>query len=223
LIRRESAVLRDEVALGAEAIERVTGVRPKGFRAPGYAVSDTLFEVLEELAVGYDSSLLPCPLYYGAKALIMSAMWAAGRRSRSILYNPLALTSPTEPYRMDKPYWRRGKALLEIPISVTPALSGRLPFIGTLLVLAGATGSRWLSQLMVGKSFINIELHGIDLADADLDGLAFMRAHQPDLRKSLSDKWQALRAVIELLRANGYEFVPLAEAAARYEKDGPRY
>jgi peptidoglycan/xylan/chitin deacetylase (PgdA/CDA1 family) len=217
LIRRDKSVLRDEIAECADTIQRVTQIRPRGFRAPGYSVSNALFEVLEDLSVTYDSSLLPCPLYYGAKALAMASIWAAGRRSRSILYNPLALTCPTQPYRVDKPYWRRGKALLEIPISVTPALSGRLPYIGTTLVLSGIRGAKWLSQLMVGTPFVNLELHGIDLADADLDNLAFLRDNQPDLRKSLAAKEHALRAALNHLRQNGYSFVTLSEIASRLD------
>jgi peptidoglycan/xylan/chitin deacetylase (PgdA/CDA1 family) len=217
LIRRERAVLRDEVAAGAEAIEKVTGVRPIGFRAPGYSVSDTLFEVLGELSVRYDSSVFPCPAYYGLKALAMAAIRASGRRSRSILVNPLMLTSATEPYRVGKPYWRRGNGLLELPIAVTRDLFGRLPYIGTNVALAGVHGAAVLSRLMVGKSLINLELHGIDLADIDQDDLAILRGREPALRKSFYDKQQALRAAIQTLRKNGYRFVTLAEAAAQFE------
>lgn len=216
LIRRERAVLRDEVAAGADAIEKVTGVRPIGFRAPGYSVSDTLFEVLDELSVRYDSSIFPCPAYYGLKALAMAAIRASGRRSRSILVNPLMLTSATEPYRVGKPYWRRGNGLLELPIAVTRDLFGRLPYIGTNVALAGARGAAGLSRLMVGKSLINLELHGIDLSDVDQDDLAILRDREPALRKSLHDKQPALRAAIKTLRDNGYRFVTLAEAAAQF-------
>jgi peptidoglycan/xylan/chitin deacetylase (PgdA/CDA1 family) len=218
LIRRERAVLRDEVAKGAEAIEKVTGTRPIGFRAPGYSVSDTLFEVLDELCVRYDSSVFPCPAYYGAKALAMAVIWAAGRRSRSILSNPLMLTSSAEPYRVGKPFWRRGNGLLELPIAVTRGWLGRLPYIGTSLVMAGAAGAACLSHLMLDKSFINIELHGIDLADVDQDDLAILRGREPALRHSFHDKQQALRAAVELLRENGYQFVTLAKFAATTPK-----
>jgi peptidoglycan-N-acetylglucosamine deacetylase len=73
MIRKQRGQLRDQVARGADAIERVTGVRPVGFRAPGYSVSDTLFEVLQEQSVRYDSSLFVSPLYYAAKAAAMAA------------------------------------------------------------------------------------------------------------------------------------------------------
>jgi hypothetical protein len=216
LIRRDRDTIRAQVAQGAEAIEKVTGARPVGFRAPGYSVSDALFEILAELSVGYDSSVFPCPAYYGLKALALAAIRSTGRRSRSILTNPFMLSVPAEPYRVGKPYWKRGNGMLEIPVAVTSWLSGRLPFIGTSLVLGGAAGARWLSRRMVGMPLINLELHGIDLADAEQEGLDFLHQREPALRRSLGDKQQALRAAVELLGENGYRFVPLAEAAAQF-------
>jgi peptidoglycan-N-acetylglucosamine deacetylase len=216
LIGRDRAVIREEIARGADEIDRVIGTRPRGFRAPGYSVSDELFELLAELSIGYDSSLLPSPLYYGAKALAMGAIRIAGRQSRSILTTPMALTVPTDPFRLGKPYWHRGNGLLEIPIAVTPALWGRLPFIGTTLALAGEGGARWLARTMVGKPLINIELHGIDLVDAAEDGVGFLLGKQPDLRKTAAQKEANLRAALEVLRDNGYRFVRLDEIAARW-------
>ena len=35
------------------------GVRPVGFRAPGYAIDETVYTLLEERGYLYDSSLLP--------------------------------------------------------------------------------------------------------------------------------------------------------------------
>src|SRR5262249_42399810 len=48
----QDAILR-EIEDGAHAIARVTGRRPEGFRAPGYTVSDPLFDALEEAGVRF--------------------------------------------------------------------------------------------------------------------------------------------------------------------------
>jgi hypothetical protein len=95
---------------------------------------------------------------------------------------------------------------------VTPAL--RLHVIGTLLVIA----PRWLRRQLVssalGTRFFNLELHGIDLADAAGDGIPdALVAKQPDLRVSLQRKWDALDATLAEARAAGAEFVPLRDAA----------
>lgn len=192
-------------------MQRASGVRPEGFRAPGYTITDTIFEVLEELGVTYDSSVFPCPAYFAPKAAVIGAMRLVGRRSRSIVDDPRVLTAPADPYRVGRPYWRRGRGVIELPIGVTRA--ARLPYIGTSVVLAGEHGARLLSRAMKGRPLVNLELHGIDLADAAEDGLAFLAPHQPDLRRALRTKEAALRAAIATLRDAGYRFVTLREAA----------
>lgn len=202
-----------EVEHGAEAIFRAVGARPKGFRAPGYTVSDELFSVLDELGVAYDSSVFPCPWYFSAKTLAISLIRLRGRSSHSIVDSPMVLRAPTQPYRVGRPYWKRGKGMLELPIQVTRG--ARLPFIGTSLTLAGPRGARLLAKMCVGEPLVNLELHGIDLLDAD-DDLQALRPHQPDLRVSHHRKAESLSAAIEALKRAGYSFVRLDEAAEHF-------
>jgi len=217
MTRLPRARIAAEVLDGAEAIERVTGHAPVGFRAPGYTMTSTVFEVLGDAGVLYDSSVFPCPAYYGAKALALGAYRLLGRRSRSILDDPRVLTAPADPYRPAPggPYWRRGDGpVVELPIGVTRDDRLRLPFIGTSLVLGGRRGAAALARAVVGRPLVNLELHGIDLADAREDGLAALAAHQPDLRRTAAAKEAALDAAIEVLRDAGYRFVTLEQAAA---------
>lgn len=213
LTRRDRDTIRAEIEGGIEAIERATSERPVGFRAPGYTITDEVLDVLSELGVTYDSSVFPCPAYYAAKAVAIGAIRARGRRSHSIVDDPRVLSAPADPYRVGRPYWSRGDGLIELPIGVTRDLTGRLPYIGTSVVLAGERGARTLTRLVAGRPLVNLELHGIDLADADDDGLGFLRPHQPDLRRSAREKEAALRAAISELRAQGYAFVRLRDAA----------
>ena len=213
LTRLDRATIRAEVAGGIEAIERAAGVRPEGFRAPGYTITDEVFDVLEELGVAYDSSVFPCPSYYGLKVGAIGAIRLAGRRSHSVIDDPRVLAAPADPYRVGRPYWRRGRGTMELPIGVSRG--PRLPYIGTFVALAGARGARWLTRAALGRPLVNLELHGIDLADADEDGLAFLRPHQPDLRRSAREKAAALRSAIGTLRDAGYSFVTLGAAARR--------
>ena len=65
----------------------------------------------------------------------------------------------------------------------------------------------------------NLELHGIDLADAALDGYSpALIARQPDLRVSLARKRAALDATLSQARAAGATFTTLAEAAEHFAK-----
>ena len=201
-----------EVQSGADVLLAATGHRPTGFRAPGYTVSDELFEVLAESGMAYDSSVFPCPAYYLAKAAKRAGIRLRGRRSQTILDTPAVLRAPTEPYRVGRPYTKRGSGMLELPIQVTRGL--RLPFIGTTITLAGPDRARWLTRRVLGKTLVNIELHGIDALD-QRDGLDFLRPHRPDVRVAVARKLAALSAVVETLAAAGYAFVRLDEAAAR--------
>ncbi|HEU5073351.1 MAG TPA: hypothetical protein VFU02_04250, partial [Polyangiaceae bacterium] len=60
--------------------------------------------------------------------------------------------------------------------------------------------------------FVNLELHGIDLLEAQ-DGLELLARHQPDLRVPLARKRAVFETVIDVLRARGFHFVRLDEAA----------
>jgi len=213
LTRRGAGEMRRQVIEGAKAIESATGRKPTGFRAPGYTVTDELFGVLAECEVAYDSSVFPCPPYYFAKAAKLFGMKLRGRTSRSVLDTPKVLGAPARPYRVGRPYWRRGSGLLELPIQVTPGL--RLPFIGTTLTLAGPAGARALARLVAGEPLVNLELHGIDVLDAG-DGFPELRGLQPDAAVPHARKLEALSAVVETLKARGHAFVRLDEAARAF-------
>ena len=126
------------------------------------------------------------------------------------------LLASADPYRVARPYRKRGQGLLELPIGVTKGSSGRLPYIGTSLVLGGPTVAKALSRAMLGRPLVNLELHGIDLCDAEADGLEWLAPHQPDLRVPLAQKEAALRAAIREVRAMGYPWVRLDDAADQF-------
>ncbi len=210
LTRLDGAAMKSEIEGAQQAIERATGVRPVGFRAPGYTVTDELLGLVESAGFLYDSSVFPCPGYWAAKGLAMSAMRLRGRRSESVLDTPRVLFAPTRPYRIGHPYWTRGGGLLELPVQVTRVL--RLPFIGTALTLAGPRAARELTRGVVGEPLVNLELHGIDVLDEG-DGLKNLSPHQPDIKIPQKRKLEALTAVVTTLREAGYSFVTLADAA----------
>ena len=214
LTRRDSDTIRTQITAAQEAIERACSMRPRGFRAPGYTITDDVFAVLQDAGLAWDSSVFPCPSYYAAKATALAWIRARGRQSRSILDRPQVLRSPVNPYRVGRPYWRTGDGMVELPVGVTRR--ARLPYIGTSLIAAGKRGTRWLSRQMTTLPFVNLLLHGIDLADADEDGLGFLKRHQPDLRRSATEKETILRTAIDTLRASGYRFVTLSEAAQAF-------
>ena len=210
LTRQTRSEIRRQIEGGADAIQNATGVRPTGFRAPGYTITDEVFSVLEELGVAYDSSVFPCPAYWAAKSAAIALIAARGRKSRSVFDTPNVLRAPTRPYRAGKPYWTNGQGLRELPVQVTRG--PRLPVIGTTVTLAGPTRARILTRMCIGEPLVNLELHGIDVLDTE-DGLEALRPYQPDVRVPVRRKLDALAAVVETLRNHGYTFVTCAEAA----------
>ncbi len=167
---------------------------------------------MSRLGFRYDSSVFPCPPYYLAKLAVLAKLRLQGRRSSSIIGSPWQQLAPSQPYRpaLHSPNRRGSAPLVELPVAVTPWL--RLPAIGTSLLLS-STLRKLLLAGMKAQQFFNLELHGIDLIDAKLDGIpAELVDRQPDLRQPL---WQKQRALVEILRflKDHAQVVPLAEAA----------
>jgi peptidoglycan/xylan/chitin deacetylase (PgdA/CDA1 family) len=210
LTRREQSEQRRQVAEASERLTALLGVRPSGFRAPGYTVSDELLDTIRDAGMSYDSSVFPCPPYYAAKATRLLSMKLRGHGSRAILDTPRVLRAPTTPYRVGKPYWLAGSGLLELPIQVAGPL--RMPFIGTALSLLGPNAARLLARSLLGTPLVNLELHGLDFLEAR-DVPDALLAVQPDLRVPVARKLETFTAVLEFLRKHGYAAVRLDEAA----------
>jgi hypothetical protein len=208
----------DRVVRAVLATAGVTG-GPKGFRAPGYDVSPVMMDALARLGYRYDSSIFPAPGYYVAKAAVMTALQLQGRPSGAVMTDPRALAAPVEPYRpaMTAP-WRRGQApLVELPVAVTKWM--RLPAIGTTLL----AGPSWLRRRvlagMARRQFFNLELHGIDFADAEQDGIpGELVERQPDLRLPIGEKLARLTAVIAEVKRS-WDVVTLGDVATRVQRD----
>jgi hypothetical protein len=199
-------------------LRAITGTAPRGFRAPGYDLSPAMLDALARRGYRYDSSIFPAPGYYVAKAAVMALLAVAGHPSGAVLTNPRALAAPPAPYRpaMAAP-WRRGQApVVELPIAVTPWT--RLPAIGTSLIIAPALLRHRIVRAMARRAFFNFELHGIDFADADQDGIpSELVARQPDLRVPIADKLARLERLLDQLAA-GWRFQTLAEVAADVQR-----
>ena len=215
MARLDAARITDELGRTETLLAEIGGRPVVGFRSPGYDLSQPLLEVLQQRGYRYDSSVFPSWPYYVAKAGVMAAMSLLGRRSGSVLGNPRALLAPVEPYRPGRsPFSRGAGTLVELPISTTRGL--RLPGIGTAILTAPTRLRLLLLDQLRARTFFNFELHGLDLLDAEDDGVpAALVARQPDLRVPVADKLRALSATLDRLRLD-YRFATLAEVAERY-------
>jgi peptidoglycan/xylan/chitin deacetylase (PgdA/CDA1 family) len=215
LVRLGPVAIASEIDRAHLAVATCSGVAPVGFRAPGYEISGDVIDLLSARGYRYDSSAFPSAAYYGAKAAIMGAMQLLGRKSGSFLGSPRVLMAPRRPYRPSAgaPYRQGQLDIVELPVAVTRWM--RWPVFGTSLI----TAPEWMRKRMVAAAlsepFFNLELHGIDLCDADDDRIpAELVARQPDLRRPLSVKLAALDATLSEITAAGARFQRLAEVAS---------
>lgn len=186
-----------------KAIEAACGVAPRGFRAPGYTLSPALLAAVRGRGYLYDSSLLPSPAYYAAKAAAMALHALRGRKSASILGGPGQL------FRSRRPHWIDG--VRELPVATLPLL--RVPIIGTVLTAAPERAAALLLRAAGAGGHVNLELHGIDALDPG-DGIpATVAAAQAAARVPAARKLARLRGAIAAVKERA-EAVTL-EAAAR--------
>ena len=191
LTRRSSDEIAEELGRAAELLTEVRGAPCNGFRAPGYNMTDAVFDQVRAVGHTYSSSIFPSPPYYLAKAAVMGLMALRGRKSASILGDPKVMLASTRPHIY--------RDLVEIPITVLPGV--RFPFIGTSLMMMGLPGYRALRPVLRRLALINLEFHGIDLCDLERDAIDPALLKQPDLRRPLPSKLALLQEVLGDLAA----------------------
>lgn len=162
-----------EIQLSEEAIYNATGIKPLGFRGPGFSWSISLLEVLQQRGYLFDASTLPtyigpiARLYYFWK----SNLSKEEREGRKELFG-----SFKDGLRPVKPYlWelKDNATLLEIPVTTMPVF--KIPFhLSYLLYLSGFSMVFMklylnLAILMcrVTKTSPSFLLHPLDLISGD--------------------------------------------------------
>jgi peptidoglycan/xylan/chitin deacetylase (PgdA/CDA1 family) len=197
-----------EVAMAEEAIERATGVRPRGFRGPGFSVSKTLLRVLRRRGYGYDASTFPTFLGPLARAYYRATVedGAGGAEERRNLYGGWRdVLRPQNPYVWELPEGR----LPEIPVTTFPFL--RLPFHVTYILYLYQHARRLalgylrsaLSACRLSRTMPSVLLHALDfLGRDDVPELAFF----PGMGLSGSQKTEVVSEVLDLLCAS---FAPM--------------
>lgn len=172
LHRYSEAELDEELARAEDAIVATTGVRPRGFRGPGYSLSEATLRVLVRRGYEYDASTLPTVIGPIARTVYFrrADLDATQRAEREHLYGGWRDgTRPLRPYR-----WTvDGSTLVEMPISTLPGL--RIP-IHVSYLLALSTTSEALARryfavalraCRVARVEPSILLHPLDVLSGD--------------------------------------------------------
>ncbi len=206
---------KEEISQSEEVIEDLIGENVAGFRVPGWDIDCETMDILEERGYLYDSSIIPSYLLPLFK--IIYKLKKMGSENTATFGRNIYCFSPITPYFSNKgKIWKRGnRALLEIPMTVTPLF--RIPFYGTFLFTTGINVFK-LSYWLIKKAnihFLNYQLHPIELVDLNSDNIDPGLIRLPSMKFPLEEKQQIYRIIFKNI-SKEYEFITLKELALKY-------
>ncbi len=209
-------IKRKEIEEASSIIKDTTGVRPVGFRAPGYEIDSSTIEILKDLGYEYDSSIFPSYLNMGMK--LYYRLLALGRRPQSSkgLGGFKLSFAPNTPYFPGKGcIWRKMESgkIVEIPITTVPLL--KLPFYSNFHMFTGVGFFR--ASLALSKTInCNYLFHGIDLLDPGEMDKRILK--HPNASKPIEKKFYYCQYFLKSLSKH-YNFITAREFAARFQEE----
>ena len=219
------AELDQELRQAEDAIESATGVRPRGFRGPGFSLSRGTLETLLRRGYEYDATVFPNLLNPLARAYLFSTskLTAEEKEQRSALFGTWK-----DAFRPVRPFeWNlQGGRLLEIPVTTLPGL--KVPMhVSYLIYLAkfSRAAARAYLRFALGacrmtRTHPSILLHPLDfMGREDCPALAFF----PGMDLARDRKLEIMGELFDILVAR-HEIVTMGEHAgrARAARDGLR-
>lgn len=213
--------LDQELRQAEEAIEQAMGVRPRGFRGPGFSLSEDTLETLLRRGYDYDATVFPNLLNPLARAYLFSTskLTAAEKKQRSALFGTWKdALRPVRPFQ-----WRlQSGSLLEIPVTTLPGF--KIPIhLSYLIYLAKFSRPAARSYLRFALSLCaatstqpSILLHPLDfMGREDCPALAFF----PGMNMPRDRKLAILAELFDILSAR-FGTVTMGEHAKRAAADG---
>lgn len=210
-----------EIREAEEAIEKITGQQPVGFRGPGFSWSNDLLKVLESRGYKFDASTLPTYLgplarmYYFQK----SDLSKEEKLARKELFGKFS-----EGFRKVKPYkWDLGneKTIYEIPVTTMPGI--KLPFHLSYLIYIGnislALMKIYLNTAIrlckITQTPVSFLLHPLDLIGGDqITQLAFF----PGMNITSEKKLKIFDCVMDTMKKH-FHLLPMSEFVERLSPD----
>jgi hypothetical protein len=206
--------LSEDFARSEEAIYEATGQQTKGFRGPGFSLSDQVLETLIQRGYQYDASTFPTFLGPVARAyyFMTSKLSKAQKQERKALFG-----SVRDGFQSNKPYfWTSGTGrLLEIPVTTMPVF--KVPIHASYLLYLGKYSRRlaityyWQALLLCRLTGVrpSLLLHPLDfLGEEDDAELSFF----PAMDQPAERKIELLSEILRMLMKD-YEVVTMHEHA----------
>jgi len=213
-----------EIGDATDAIADATGVRPVGFRGPGFTLSRGTLDALAARDYRYDCSTFPTYIGPLARAyyFMTAKLTPEEREQRKALFG-----SMTEGRRPLKQYcWDLGdpqaRKLLEIPVTTFPIVKIPIHFSYVLYIatLAPALAIPYFRAALLACRALKISpsllLHPLDFLDGtDVATLAFFPAMAMPKDKKLAVLTRALKVYRDL-----FDVVAVGEHATALERRG---
>ncbi len=209
-----------ELRQAEDAIEAATGIRPMGFRGPGFSLSAGTLEVLARRGYEYDATVFPNLLNPLARAYFFatSNLSREEKERRNALFGSWKdALRPVRPFQ-----WQlQGGQLLEIPVTTLPGL--KLPMHLSYLLYLGKfsrRAARTYFRLALGMCRLtgtspSILLHPLDfLGSEDCPVLKFF----PGMDLPWARKLTLIAEILDILTAR-FDTVTMREHAARAAAD----
>lgn len=211
----------NELKEAEDIIAEVVGEKPKGFRAPGWNVDDSIMSILKGRDYLYDSSIFPSFLNPLLKCLHYRSTSLRSCVNRTTLGPMKYMFAPTRPYQANEHSFLKksgDSSIVELPISVTPFF--RMPFFATFLLKTGIGVFEASYKLM--KTFKRPIIYLFHLFDfVDFSDQEFVGQlpegngiYIPDsIRVPLQYKLKLFRKAISIMTED-YDFILLKELAS---------
>jgi peptidoglycan/xylan/chitin deacetylase (PgdA/CDA1 family) len=211
LHRYAEAELDEELDRAETAIAAATGVRPHGFRGPGYSLSAATLRVLCRRGYAYDASTLPTYIGPLARAYYFRStnLTPEQREERAMLYGTWA-----DGRRGVRPYrWLVGdRTLLELPVTTLPVAKVPIHFSYLLMLsmYSPAAARRYFDAALracraagIGPSLL---LHPLDFA------------FFPGMQIPAEEKVARVETYLDLFTRH-FDVVPVGEHAAALARE----
>jgi peptidoglycan-N-acetylglucosamine deacetylase len=211
------AEIETELRSAQEAIEKVTGYRPTGFRGPGFSFSPVTLATLKRLEYTYDASTFPtflgplARLYY----FMSSDLTKDELKTRKALFGKFSEGfRPLRPHRLSTD----AGDIIEIPVTTMPLL--KFPIHASYILylscysttLAMTYFRTALAMCRLTETPPSILLHPLDfLGGDDEKDLSFF----PAMKLPGAKKLPVMERILSVL-GEQFEVVPMREHAARF-------
>jgi hypothetical protein len=207
-----------EISAMGDICEKVTGLRPIGFRSPGWNIDDRTLPILKQLGYVYDSSVFPTSLMPLMKFAHWASMSGQPKPNRTTMGMWRYMTAPIKPFHTSQfSLAQKGVGgIIEFPVSVSPIL--RIPFFATLLLFTGNWFFKALYKSIQRSGLpVQFQMHLSDFVDYSIPELdnqipsTHQGAYIPQaLATPLNKKLEVFRKMLDLMIAD-YEFITLGQ------------